>query len=82
MPEPRACKQCNDYLPDGARPDRKFCSDKCRYDYHADKTKLARVMDTNLVGNVGAQALGSDLLKILRKHRAVALKLLENKDET
>ena len=38
------CLECGDEIPYGGRPDRKFCSEKCRRDYHNDRRSGVRIV--------------------------------------
>ena len=51
------CLECGDEIPYGGRPDRKFCSDKCRRDYHNGRRSVVRIIhqrvDTAIHKNYG-----------------------------
>jgi len=51
--EPRSqCLACGDPIPYGGRPDRKFCSEKCRHDYHNDRRALVRGVHLRIISAI------------------------------
>ena len=66
--EPYTCLQCSHPISRGSRPDRRFCSDKCKNDFH------------NAIKIANAQEI-KQILAILKRNRAILKAALGNKPE-
>ena len=49
---PSPCLECGDPLPYGSRADRKFCSEKCRHEYHNGKRTQVRGVHLRIINAI------------------------------
>ena len=62
------CIECGSAIPRGSRPDKRFCSDKCKNDYH-NAIKIANSREIK------------QILGILKRNRAILKTVLGDKPE-
>jgi hypothetical protein len=65
---PHTCIQCGNPISRGSRPDKRFCSDKCKNDYH-NAIKIANSREIE------------QILAILKRNRTILKALLGDKPE-
>jgi predicted nucleic acid-binding Zn ribbon protein len=65
---PYTCIECGNPIARGSRPDKRFCSDKCKNDYH-NAIKIANSLEIK------------QILAILKRNRAILKSILGDKPE-
>lgn len=80
LPEPtKFCLQCGALVSGNRLKLKKYCSNKCRQEYHSDMRKKGKVASMDMSGHPDLEELLYDFTEFLCNHRAVIKDILQPK---